>query len=307
LSDFRLGLVGAGPWGRNYIKTIASLPGLRLARVASKNPETRKLVPPGCEITKHWHSLCDSIDLDGVIIASPPDTHFELTRKCLERGLPVLVEKPLTLDPAQAAELLRLAREKKGYVLVDHIYLFHPAYLELKNRARGLGLPQMISSAGGNKGPFRKDARPLWDYGPHDLALCLDFLGAKPKSIEARFRALGDGELVDIRLDFPDGLQARLCVGNGMQKRERMFCVRWRDKALTLDDQGPRTLVYSRLDDYGRPKHKGDEEIVVEKIPPLTRAVETFVQAARAKSQDLSSLELGVAIVELLARCEAMR
>ncbi len=306
MKELRLGLIGAGPWGRSYIKTIAGIPGLKLARVASRNPETRKLVPEGCEVTEHWHAVCESIDLDGVIIASPPHTHAEFVGACLNRGLPTLVEKPLTLDAAEAKGLLALARAKHGFVLVDHIYLFHNAYLELKNRARGLGVPQLISAAGGNKGPFRENALPLWDYGPHDLAMCLDFLGERPESIEAKFRPQDKGQLIDIRLKFSGGLQARLCVGNGMQKRERNFCVRWRDQALTLDDAGPRALVLSKLDMYGKPKDQG-EEIKVDKTPPLTRAVEAFAKAIRAKSTDLSSLELGVAIVEILARCEEMR
>ncbi|MBI3553561.1 MAG: Gfo/Idh/MocA family oxidoreductase [Elusimicrobia bacterium] len=302
----KLGLIGAGPWGRNYIKTIAALPELALSAVASRNPETRALVGPGCAVTSDWRELAQDKGLDGVIIAAPPALHAEMASACLERGLPVLVEKPLAMEPASANELLALARRKKGFALVDHIYLFHPAYAELRNRARRLGPPALISAAVGNKGPFRPDARTLWDYGPHDVALCLDFLGEKPKAVEAKFRPQKQGELIDMRLDFSQGLQARLCVGNGMQKRESMFCVRWRDVALTLDDQGPRALVLSKLDQYGKPKDEG-EEIAVEKALPLTKAVEAFASAIKAKSKDLSSLELGAAVVDILARCEAQK
>ena len=162
----------------------------------------------------------------------------------------------------------------------------------------------MISSAGGRLGPFRQDTPPLWDFGAHDVALALDFMGGSPKAAQAAIRPQKRGQLVDIRLDFPGGLQARLCVGDGFPKRERMFCVRFRDEALTLDDAGPRLLVLSELDQYGRPKGDG-QEIHVEKALPLTRAVEAFAAGIQNGSTDLSSLELGVSVVEILARCAA--
>lgn len=304
MKALRLGLIGAGHWGQTYIKTVAGLKDVVLARVASSNPATPSLVGKECAVTPDWKAVAGARDLDGVIIAAPPALHAEMASACLETGLPVLVEKPLTMDAAQAHGLLALARKKKGYVLVDHIYLFHPGYIELKNRARTLGEPQMISSVGGRLGPFRKDTPPLWDFGAHDVAMALDFMGAQPKAAQAAIRPQKQGALIDIRLDFPGGVQARLCVGDGFPKRERMFCVRFREKALTLDDAGPRLLVLSDLDQYGRPKD-GGQDIQVEKALPLTRAVEAFAAGIRAGSQDLSSLELGVSVVDILSRCAA--
>jgi predicted dehydrogenase len=303
VNPLRLGLIGAGYWGQAYIKTIAKIPGLRLARVGSRNPATAQLVEKDCVVSTDWRELAHAGDLDGVIVCTPPKLHAQMVRSCLESGLCVLVEKPLTMDVSEAKELLELARKKKGYVLVDHIYLFHPAYIELKNRARGLGVPQLISSAGGRLGPFRDDAPPLWDCGSHDVALALDFMGENPKAAQATFRPQKQGTLIDIRLDFTAGAQARLCVGNAFPARNRLFCVRFRDQALTLDDAGPRPLVLSELDQYGRPKGEG-EDVKIEKALPLTRAVEAFAAAIRSGSKDLSSLELGVAVVDVLARCE---
>ena len=52
-----LGLIGAGVWGRNFIKTIAGLDGARLTRLASRNPESPALVPPDCVISEDWRDL----------------------------------------------------------------------------------------------------------------------------------------------------------------------------------------------------------------------------------------------------------
>ena len=87
----KLGLVGAGRWGRNYVRTIATLDGLRLAAVASRNPETATLVPPHCHIVTDWHDLIAMPGIDGIIIASPPATHAEILLAAIAAGKHVAV------------------------------------------------------------------------------------------------------------------------------------------------------------------------------------------------------------------------
>ena len=138
LAAVRLGLVGAGRWGRSFLLTVPTVAGARLSRIASGNPETRGLVPRGCVVVPDWREVACARDLDGVIIATPPRLHAEMARAALAAGLAVLVEKPLTMDSGEARGLLGLASELGGLVLVDHTHLFHPGYGVLKERAREL-------------------------------------------------------------------------------------------------------------------------------------------------------------------------
>ncbi|MCX5787948.1 MAG: Gfo/Idh/MocA family oxidoreductase [Elusimicrobia bacterium] len=304
MKELQLGLIGAGHWGRAYIRTIAGLPGMRLARVASRNPETAALVGKRCVVCADWRGVASAPDLDGVIIASPPALHAQVASACLEARRPVLVEKPLTMSVAEAEALVALAKRLGGFVLVDHTYLFHPAYVELKKRAQALGAPRLIRSEGGKCGPFRGDAGPLWDFGSHDVAVALDLVGRGLAAVEAKSERRGQGEVIDIRLDFPGGARAELRVGNGFETRRRKFSVVFEDRELTFDDAGGRPLVQTLLDAQGRPAGAA-EEIPVAKVLPLTRAVEAFAEAVRGGSKDLSSLELGAAVVRVLAACEA--
>ena len=77
-AQLRLGLLGAGRWGRNYIRTIAASAGVRLARLASRNPDSANLVPPDCVIFADWREMLDARALDGVIVATPPGVHAEM-------------------------------------------------------------------------------------------------------------------------------------------------------------------------------------------------------------------------------------
>lgn len=282
IKKIRLGLLGAGAWGRRYISTIAELTDVEVARVESSL----------------WRDALAEGDWDGVIIATPAPLHAEMTLAALEAGLPVLVEKPLTMDPAQAREVLAAARRLKGIVLVDHTFLFHPAYEALKKHSKNLGPLRAISTIHGNRGPFRAGVSVLWDWAPHDVALCLDLLKTNPDSVAASREMTeqppeGPGENVLLRLEFPDSVLAEIRVGNLLRKKSSRFEFRFEKGTLTLDDIGPEKLT---LD--GRP-------LGFPPGRPLTRAVEAFTAAIRSKTPDDAGLQRGVDVVSVLARAQS--
>lgn len=266
MEPIRLGLIGLGAWGRRYVSTIAALKDIVLARTA----------------TRQWRELIAAGDVDGVIVATPPGSHAEMATAAIEAKLPVLIEKPLTQNAAEARELLKLAQKESALVMVEHTYLFHPAYAELKKRAGTLGAIRSIRSIGGNLGPFREATPPLWDYGPHDLSLCLDLIGQAPQSAKAtKLESSPEGENWRLDLAFKKGVTAEIVLGNIFKARQRRFEAVFEKGALFFDD--------------------------VKRLPepfpaalPLGCAVESFSAAIRSKSKDLGGLKLGVLIVEIL-------
>jgi predicted dehydrogenase len=298
-----LGLIGAGPWGRNYIKTVAATDGVALTRLASRNPASAQLVGPDCPISADWRDVAGADDIDGVIIATPPALHAEMTTVALDAGRAVLVEKPLTLDLAQARDLLEKAERSSRLVLVDHIHLFSPAYRELKALANRLGPVRAIRGDAGNRGPFRRNTTVLWDWGPHDVALCLDLMGHAPAAIAARRTERrqtdgGLGETVEFRLDFPGGTRADIGLSNLLDQKRRRLEVRFDTGTLVYDD-----LAAQKLTRIG--PGKDVEPIPVDSDPPLAVAVRAFAAAIREGSTDLESLRLGVNVVAVLAAADA--
>lgn len=300
----RLGLIGAGRWGRNYIKTIAALEGVRLARLTSRNPESVALVDSGCIISADWRELITCSDLDGVIIATPPALHAEMARAAVAAGLPVLVEKPLTLSLAEAQDLRDFVAARAGYVMVGHTHLFHPAYRALKQIAPQYGAVRAIRAEAGNHGPFRPEVPVLWDWGAHDIAMCLDLLGTLPAQSNARVvdrRQLdeGVGEIVEIRLDFPGEIPAHIRVGN-ILPRQRRFTVQCDTATLVYDD-----LVSAKLTVIPSGSgHFAACPIDVAPDLPLSVVVREFANAIANGSRDLSSLDLAVRVVKVLATCD---
>ncbi len=315
-APLRLGLIGAGRWGRVYIRTIEGMSGLELALLCSSNPESKSLVSPSCRITSDWREVAASGEIDGVIVATPPALHARMVEEAVRSGLPVMVEKPLTIDFGEARRLEEIVGEAGVPVLVDHIHLFHPAYRALKREAADMGAVRHILSEGGNRGPFRKDASALWDYGPHDLALCLDLLGASPARITAervvsQSTEEGYGEVVSLALEFAGGIRAEISAGNLMDEKRRRFAVWFEKGALVFDDLAGHPLVrYETGGDssggggLGGPGGAG-HPITVSPTLPLTAALEAFASGIRGKGGEGFGLALGVEIVRLLGECEA--
>ncbi|GAB6052609.1 hypothetical protein JCM17960_14290 [Magnetospira thiophila] len=295
----RLGLIGAGRWGRVFIRTLARLAGLTLTRLASGNPESRTLVPETCQISDNWHEVARATDLDGLIIATPPDLHAPMARAALAVGTPVLIEKPLTLNVAEALSLLQYAQQQPhAIVQVDHIHLAHPAYRRLKQRCESGGAIRAIHGQAGAWGPFRPDTSVLWDWGPHDVALCLDLLGQKPTSVRARIvetrdTEAGPGQSVRLDLTFPGGVTAHLELSNLRPEKRRSLTVERDEDTLIYDAVGPRPLV-SRTPTGAFPEPDLPE------ILPLDQVVLDFAAAIRKGGTDLASLKLAVDVVKVL-------
>ena len=77
------------------------------------------------EITNNWHEIILSPVIDGIIIASPPETHYEIAAESIRNSKPVIIEKPLTLNLKEAKLLLELQEKYQTIVKVNHVYLYH--------------------------------------------------------------------------------------------------------------------------------------------------------------------------------------
>ncbi len=307
ISQIRLGLVGAGRWGRNFVSTIGELADVRLAWIVDSNPLVATEFAETCPVYPTWRDAMAAGGVEGVIVATPAEFHGGILRDTLAAGLPALVEKPLTANLAEARDLLVFAEAAGLTVWVDHTHLFAPAYGRLKSLARDMGPIRRIVSTGGRWGPFRASTPVLWDWGPHDVALCLDMAGAVPTAIAAetvewRETPEGLGEILALSLDFEGGFRAEIEVGNIFPAKRRRFEVQFDDAALIFDDRADNKLV-RRSERGGVPIH---ETIPVAGEKPLTYAVLGFVDAIRSGSNELTHLRLGVGVVEALAACEEL-
>ena len=302
--ELRLGVIGAGTWGRRIITTIRQIEGIRLARLASRNPESKGWVPADCPITSDWRVVASARDLDGIVVASPTPWHGAMALSALQTRMPVLVEKPLTLSVSRAMALQRACVRYRSLLMVGHIHVFSPAYQALKRLAPTKGTIRAICSVGGNYGPFRPDTPALWDYGAHDLSMCLDLLGQEPMKVACRHLAqveasLGKGTVSEISLEFPSGVTVQLVVGNAMPEKTRRFEVEFQDGKLVYDDLAQYKLAWKS--DSGQV-----ENLELDGTLPLKCELLAFCESIRTGRNYDSSLDTAVAVTKILERCQSL-
>jgi predicted dehydrogenase len=192
MSPIGLGVIGAGYWGPNLLRTALATPALRVEYLcdldlgraeAVRGPSTT------VQVTDSIEKVLADPAVAAVAIATPAATHFDLVRAALEAGKHVLVEKPLTPSVAEGIKLVALARESGLVLMCDHTYCYTPAVQRIREyiRTGHIGEIQFIDSVRINLGLVQRDVDVLWDLAPHDLSV-LDFVlpeDVKPVAVAA--------------------------------------------------------------------------------------------------------------------------
>jgi len=291
-----LGLIGAGRWGKNIIRTVNEIPNANLIAIASKNPESKNLVSNDCIVTRNWHDLLCIDKIDGIIIATPPDTHAKYILSTVDAGIPVMVEKPLTMDLEEAKNVKKSAEESNIPVLIDHIHILSPAYQALKSILNKYGSIKHITSIGGNYGPFNNTS-PLWDWGVHDVSLCIDMLGldiklCNVKLLDTNEGETNQGEIIRLNMVSKDNIEGELTFGNIMRNKTRLLTVECQSAKIILDDVRKKLSVTSDKKTYDK---------VFPSISPLKNALNIFISGIRNKEYKSFGLDIGVRSVEILS------
>ena len=111
----RVGLIGVGKMGISHYAILGAHPSVTVAAICDSATYVTSALRKhnGVETFKDYRKMIDAASLDGVFIATPSASHFEVASYALERNVHVFVEKPLCLDPAESLKLSQLARAKQ--------------------------------------------------------------------------------------------------------------------------------------------------------------------------------------------------
>jgi len=204
MSRLRIGLAGAGHFGRFHALKAAASP--RLALVGIADPDGARAAQVAQEAGTTVLPLGELIAaVDAVIVAAPAAWHYDIAVGALAAGRHVFVEKPIAATVDQAEALIALAQERKRVLQVGHLERFSAATGALSGR---LGAPLFIEAT--RIAPFKPrgtDVSVVMDVMIHDLDLVVHLMGGLPERVEAVgapvVSALPD--MCDARLTFPDG------------------------------------------------------------------------------------------------------
>lgn len=307
--EIKLGLVGTGNWGSNYINTIKNAKGVSIKKIACKSLIGKENLKQNYEVTSSWNEIVLSPDIDGIIIASPPHTHFEIASEAIKNGKPVIIEKPLTLNLKDAQLLLKLQKENQSIVKVNHVYLYHPLYRFLKKEIQNNINLRSIYSVGGNNGPFRKDVSSLWDWGPHDLSMCLDIIDEFPLEIKAEyidkdFRYGVESSNLRIILNFKNDKYAEIKIGNLMREKKRILEINFEDCTYIFDpimNKNIKKKKNLKLENIAIKKPYNPIEMTKSPLEILINEFLDDISSEKIKTKDLN---LAIKVINILEEIE---
>jgi predicted dehydrogenase len=319
-----MGIIGVGYWGSNYVRTFqdnsscdlswcADLDEERLTEIAEQNP--------GVKTTTDYKDLCTDQDLDAVCVATPPATHFDITKELLHSGKDILVEKPFTLQSERAWELAELADDLGRTILVGHVFEYNQAVRRLSEMIdRGkLGDIHYLHSQRTGLGPIRHDVSALWDLAPHDVSTFTYLLDTEVTAV----RCIGRSFLQDVDdsvflfLDFANGASGFIHCSWLYPNKTRQTAVVGDENMAVFDDTAPREIlqIYENrvkrsdpidgLNQYKFTVRQGDAWLPhIEQREPLAVQVEEFVESIQTGKTPLTGPTEGARVVEVLERAE---
>ena len=147
----KIGVIGLGRMGLMHAALFNSFEESKLVAVAdpSKFPASQlKQVNPLIKVYRDGDELLEKEELDGVLIASPVSSHIPLSILCTEKGIPFLLEKPLSLNCEEAVPLLNKIKEKNNINIIGYCYRFMDSFGEGRKilNAGCLGNIQRVSA-----------------------------------------------------------------------------------------------------------------------------------------------------------------
>jgi predicted dehydrogenase len=308
--ELRVGLAGLGSMGRNHLRILAARDDIRLAAVADPVHATLAgaTAQTGAQGFAEPLAMIAEAELDAVVIAAPTTAHVPLALAAIERGIAVLVEKPLAATVDEAMRIVDAARAAGVPVQVGHVERFNPAVIELGRLIDEGWLSTIYSIASRRAGPFPariRDVGVTVDLATHDADILSWIAGERPSRVYGetaqRIHATNEDLLFGL-LQFPSGATGMLDVNWLTPAKRRQLVVVGEEGMFELDYLTQR-LTFTRATDTTNPRLIGGYaptfegevlELPVASAEPLASELDAFLGIVRAGGRPVVDAEDGL-------------
>jgi predicted dehydrogenase len=288
MSELPVGVIGVGYLGQHHARLYSRMAGVRLVglvdpvaeRAATVARETR------CTVFPDIDRLGKEVKAVSVVV--PTVLHHEIALRCLDAGLDVLLEKPMTTTLEQADALIEAASRRQAVLQIGHLERFNGAVLAVEPF---LTTPRFIESH--RLGPFMErgtDVDVVLDLMIHDIDMVLSLVRSPVEEI----RAVGvpvlssQVDIANARIEFANGCAANVTASRVSKDKMRKIRVFQPDTYISIDYQKQDAVVYRRSMEGGQPKIVF-EPLRIEKEEPLKMELESFVRAVTQRSTPVVS------------------
>ncbi len=304
----RVGVIGAGNWGRNLVRAFGRL-GV-LSAVADVSPAIRSSVAtenPGILVIDDFNGLIDS-GVEAVAVATPAPTHFDIARMALLAGKDVFVEKPVALSSREVEELVRIAGERRRILMAGHLLLYQPAIRWIRDflSSGAVGDVRLLTQERMKLGRARAAENVLWSFGVHDIAVLLHLVGGRPERVVASGAAVlqeGIEDDVHVFMDFAVGASANLHVSWLWPDQRRRLTIMGSRGMLTYDETTQEVVLHRKsISADLKNRDEGQEVVFRGDSEPLMLECEHFLECVRERKRPISDGESAIDVIAVLER-----
>lgn len=288
-------VIGCGYWGNHLLRNFHTSEKWNLSYMCDIDEVQLKKFSQIYQYPKAVTDIDNVLKdetVSTIVIATPVNTHYELAKKAILAGKHVWVEKPLTSNSNHAKELVKLAKEAKVKLHVDHTFVYTSAVRKIKELVDNgtLGDILYFDSVRVNLGLFQHDINVIWDLAPHDLSIMEYTMNKKAVSVNAVGKCLikysekplenvayltinfEDGTLAHFHVNWMSPVKIRHIMMGGSKKMlvfndmEQMEKIKVYDSGVNVSSREEvyDTLIQYRTGDMHSPAIKNIEALAFE-------------------------------------------
>ncbi len=305
-------VVGAGRWGINHIRTLIDLDSLY--GVVEPNEEAQLELKHKFPDIMIYSCLDDSFDdnPDGYVVATPPETHFEIGEKIINNKISLLIEKPLTLSSKSSKELVDLAKKNNVNLMVGHVLLFHPAIIKIKSLIEDglLGDLKYLYSNRLNLGVIRSNENVFWSLASHDISVFKYLINLNPDrctSSGKSFLQEGVNDIMIVNFEYKNNIKAHIFTSWANPFKEHRLVIIGSKGMLSFEDSSADKSIFLYKNYYKLNFNdivetmmpKGELIDYDKSLKPLTNELKYFIENLDKKFM-ISNGDIGLNVVKIL-------
>lgn len=285
----RVGVVGVGYLGKIHARIYARMEAIELMGVVDVDADTAAAVAAECNCPAYTDiaQLIDQVDAVSVVV--PTSLHLEVARPFLQRGIHMLLEKPIASTLEQGEGIIRLAGESGAVLQIGHLERYNAGVMALADR---IAKPRFIEAH--RLGEFvarATDVDVITDLMIHDIDIIMALVGSKLRSISAMGLPVltNHVDIANARLEFENGCVANVTASRVSSKRLRRIRVfeEHRYEALNFIDQQIETVSATPAAKEGEWPEIAREQVAIEPRQPLDAELEDFARTVREGGKPL--------------------
>ena len=286
-----LAIVGIGYWGKKLVSEFSKIANIKFCYSQGNTSNINWIHRnyPKVNFCKNFQDILDDSTIDGVVIASPIDTHFEYALKSLKSKKHVFIEKPISTTKKQGQTLLEIARKNNLEIFVGHIFLYHPVLIKLKKLMK----KEKINSIylGWHRfGPFKE--KLSLDLLSHYIIILKEFFNQPKKLIvKSKIGYVTNCDILSLHVKFQKKVNCVIELNRVSYHKQREIIIKsdknlykWEDDIL---------LKFSKKDEIFK-------EYFSSSLSPLQIECKKFLKNMALKEKNYSNTEKSIQAVSII-------